>query len=164
MFGSFFKGAMAGLLSGVVMALVIASISPLLITAVPGAAVLPYFTAFGEALVHSGGFMVVASTLFGGIMRAGRTMFEAPGHSNAFAQGMVPVPVPGMSGPAMAPVMTYADAAPEQQEAPTKSWVAETRNADARNTIEQILANGSMSDKDRASAIREVADQQTSRA
>lgn len=166
-FSSFFKGAMAGLVSGVVMALVIATI-----TAVPMIGAGTFLATFGGALVHSGGFMVLAASLFGGIMRAGHAFFDAPGRSTSSPE-MVPVPVPSMSGPAvapaMAPVMAYPDTAQDAptQDAPTKSWVAETRGTDSRNTIEQILANGSLSDKDRASAIlasREAADQQASRA
>lgn len=162
---AFFSGGMSGLISGVVMSLVIASVAPLL-PLIPFISVGVAGASFMGTLTASGPLMILASTLFGGIMSAKRAMFDAPHnayHSNA--NTLVPIPVQGMSGPAMAPVMTYADA-PEQ--APTKSWVAETgRNEGSQSRIQQILADGSLNDKDRASAIlasREATDQHASRA
>ena len=163
---AFFSGGKSGLISGVVMATIIAGIAafPLLIGTGAGAAL----ATFGSTLVgHSGVFLMLASTLFGGVMAAGRTVFGAPNHSHTSRSvGIVPVPVPGVSGPTMAPVMTYADAAPEQVS--TKNWVADTgRSEGGNNRIQQILSDGALSDKDRASALlasREIADKQASRA
>ena len=155
--GSFFSGGMSGLFSGIVMALIIASIAPFV--GVAGAT-------FMGTLAASGPLMVLAATLFGGVMGAKRALFDAPDHANAGVT-IVPVPVPGMSTPAMAPVMAMAEDAPEQTQTPTKSWVADTgRSEDSRSRIQQILADGSLTDKDRASAIlasRQAADTQPSR-
>ena len=164
-FGAFFSGAKSGLFSGIVMALVIAVVMPALpflsfgLIAGTGAT-------FLGSLAASGPIMILAATLFGGIMGAKRAVFDAPhGDHTSVNTDIVPVPVPTMAGPVMAPVMTFGDNA---EQAPTKNWVAETgRSEGSQSRIQQILADGSLSDKDRASAIlasREAADQQASRA
>jgi hypothetical protein len=150
--GAFFRGGISGLFSGLVMAGVIFLISPFIL---------------GTGLSLGGaGLMIAAPTLFGGIMAAKRAIFDAPHAHHDSATAIVPVPVQTISGPVMMPTMAIADEAPAP--APTKNWVAETgRGKGANDRIQQILADGSLSDKDRASAIlasREAADQHASRA
>ena len=149
-FGAFFKGGMSGLLSGVVMALVVAAISPLFAPAAAMAATGYLGLAIGS-LATTGAFMAACSTLFGGVMGAKHVLFDGAKSHTSDTPTMVPVPVQSVSGPAMAPIVAY-DMAPEQ--ASGKSWVADTGRSEGTNSrIQQILADGSLSDKDRASAI-----------
>ena len=144
--GGLFKGAMSGLISGLVMATVVAAVMPLM----AGVGIAGFGAAFAGAFLHTGMFMATCSTLFGGIMGAKHVIFDGP-KAHTSEPSMVPIPLQTMSGPAMAPIVSY-DMAPEP--ATGKSWVADTgRSEGSQSRIQQILADGSLSDKDRASAI-----------
>ncbi len=97
-------------------------------------------------------FMVGAIGLFGGIMTMKRDSEENKNlgaNTTVVRQrsaGVTPVMVP-MMGAAVA-----ADRAEDVSNAPTTNW-AERSGGAQRNRVQDILANGSMSDKDRASAI-----------
>lgn len=139
--GSFFKGAMSSAMSGAMMSGIVALVTPLL----GGAGIIATLTATAP-------LMILATGLFGGVMGIKRAMFDAP-HTAADSSTVIPVPVASVSGPAVSVPAISADMAAGQDQ-PTKNWVAETggeRNAQQR--IQQIIVNGSMSDKDRASAI-----------
>lgn len=96
--------------------------------------------------------MVSATSIFGGVMGVKRTMFDAPSSARNQAT-LIPVPVTGPSGPAVTVPSVSADQSLESAQ-PSRNWVASTgREADAQSRIQQIISQGSMSDKDRASAI-----------
>ncbi len=151
---SFLSGGKSGFFSGVVMSGILAALSPLLM---------------GTPLGWSAaGLMIGAATLFGGVMSAKRAMFDTPHQPSANALNIVPVPVAmGVSGPVMSPEMVYADHAPAPSTA-AKNWVADSGRSEVTgNRIQQILVDGRLSDRDRASAIlasRDTADQQAGRA
>ena len=142
--GSFAKGALSSAMSGALMAGIVSLVTPLI-----GGAFT--FAAVGTALATTAPLMIVATALFGGVMAIKRTMFDAPSASSN-ESNFIPVPVAGISGPAVTPVIS-ADMAPAADQ-PTKNWAASSgRDADTQNRIQQIIAQGTMSDKDRAGAI-----------
>lgn len=142
-FGSFFKGAMSSAFSGALMAGIVSMVTPL-ISATAGVTFLGTFAATAP-------MMILATGIFGGVMGIKRAMFDAPGNAKSTST-VIPVPVAGMSGPAVAPTIN-ADLAQETDE-PRRNWVASTsRESDTQNRIQHIIAQGSLSDKDRASAI-----------
>lgn len=155
--GSFFKGAMSNAMSGAIMATIVSFITPLF--AVAGTAT------FLGTLGATAPLMILATGLFGGIMGIKRAMFDAPYQAN-HQPGIIPIPVSGITAPSVSVPVVSADLAAEQDR-PSKNWVAETgRDASAYNRIQQIIANGAMSDKDRASAIlaaREASTAETAR-
>ena len=131
--GSFFRGALSSAFSGALMAGIVALVGPF----------------FGVPATLVGAlFLFTATGMFGGVMAVKRAVFDTP-HPGAYeAPAQSYVPVPAIAGPAVG-----ADLANEPEQ-PSKSWVAETsRNGDAQSRIQQILANGALNDKDRASAI-----------
>lgn len=136
---AFFSGFGSGAMSGALMTGIVALLS------------LPFGGGIG---LLSAGIMVAATGIFGGVMSAKRALFDAPPHTLASPTVFIPTVVAGVSAPAVvqsvAPAISLPDFSPESA-APAKSWVAQTGRAD--NRIEQILTNGTMSDKDRASAI-----------
>ncbi len=139
---AFMRGSMSGLFSGAVMMGILFAVS-----FIPGLAVLA-----PHLLIASG--MVLATGLFGGAMGLKRAMFDTPHSTNN--PNMIAMPLPTATSPTMAmdmtPSMDMADDAPSTSS--NKSWVAQTgRGDDAQGRIQQILANGALSDKDRASAI-----------
>lgn len=154
--GSFAKGAMSSALSGALMAGIVSLVTPLL-----GSSAFT-LAAVGTAFTATAPLLILSTALFGGAMAIKRAMFDAPIASRA-EPDFIPVPVAGMSGPALAPSIS-ADMAPAADQ-PTKNWAASSgRDADTQNRIQQIIAQGTMSDKDRASAIlaaREVASAST---
>ncbi|MBX9727100.1 MAG: hypothetical protein K2X09_07530 [Rickettsiales bacterium] len=136
--GSFFKGAMSSAISGAMMAGIVALVGPL----------------FGAAALGWGGalLMFTATGLFGGVMGVKRAMFDSPSAGSSQST-FIPIPVGGVSGPAVSIPSVSADMAAEQDQ-PTKNWVADTaREGDAKQRIQQIIASGRMADQDRASAI-----------
>ena len=142
---AFMRGGMSGLFSGVVMMGIVTLLSPL-------------FSVAMMTTLASAPLMVLATTLFGGVMASKRALFDAPNRTspNPNDPNMIAMPLPAASSPTMAmdmaPSMDMADDAPSTS--PNKSWVAQTgRGDDAQGRIQQILTNGSLSDKDRASAI-----------
>jgi hypothetical protein len=143
--GSFFKGALSSAFSGALMAGIVSLVTPML-----GSSAFT-LAAVGTTLAATAPMMILATGLFGGVMGIKRAMFDAPSASRS-ETNVIPVPVAGMSGPALAPSIS-ADMAP-QTDQPTRNWVASTgREGDAQSRIQQIISQGSMSDKDRASAI-----------
>lgn len=94
--------------------------------------------------------MVVCTGLFSGVMAVKRDLDENKEIALAARSGVTPrgrspeavVPVP-VVGAAVA-----ADRAPEQAQ-----WAERVGGAASRDRVSQILANGSLSDKDRAAAI-----------
>lgn len=140
MMSKFLRGAMSGLFSGTLMMGIVGLVS---LTGVIGFMGIP--AAAG---------MVLCTSLFGGIMSVMRGGGE--GQSAAAdistAEALTPVISQSIS---RAPQVS-ADVAEEVAPARTdgKSW-AETagRSAGSQSQINSILANGAMSDKDRASAI-----------
>mgnify|MGYP003386443271 CR=1 FL=1 len=143
-FGSFFKSAMSSAFSGAVMATIVSFVTPFF--AVAGTAT------FLGTLGATAPLMILATGLFGGVMGIKRAMFDAPSASGSQST-LIPIPVGGVSGPAVSVPAVSADMA-EQYDQPTKNWVAETgRDSDAKQRIQQIIANGSMGDKDRVSSI-----------
>lgn len=145
--GAFFRGLAGGAFSGALMMGIITGLT----------------IATGGTFIGWGALamMVSATGLFGGLMGIKRVLFDAP-HEAPASTTYVPVPVQGMSGPALAPTIGFDGA--EQQAAPTKSWVAQTgRGTDTQSRIQEILNRGDLNDRDRASAIlaaREAADGQ----
>ncbi len=107
--------------------------------------------ALGTTPIGWAGFalMTTATSLFSGVISAKRAMFDAPETHTSTRNTITPVPVAGLTAPM---VSQSLDNTPEQ--APAKSWVAQTgREGDSQSRVQQILANGALSDKDRASAI-----------
>lgn len=107
---------------------------------------------FLGTLAATAPMMILATSIFGGVMGVKRAMFDAP--SSARNQStVIPVPVSGLSGPAVAVPSVAADQSLESAQ-PSRNWAASTgREADTQSRIQQIISQGSMSDKDRASAI-----------
>lgn len=107
------------------------------------------------AFLPTAGAMVLCAGLFSGIMGSVRAVREVHydrsqlrhAEIHAASRGVAPILMP-MPVPAMA-----ADAAPELAgETTPRRWTDRT-GAGSTNQISEILARGSMSDKDRASAI-----------
>lgn len=158
-FGTFMKGFMnsagsGALMSGIFYTLAFAAQNFLGVTAL-------HMTL---ATVIPGGLLMVAAVgLFGGIMAMKREGDEA----KAVAQNNMRSPTRERSEditPVMVPMLGGAVSADRAEEtAPQMSWAERTGNADGhRDRVQQILANGSMNDKDRASAI--LAERETSSA
>lgn len=106
---------------------------------------------FGLTPLGWAGFFMIslATGLFGGVMAVKHSLFDQGEQGQA--PTYIPVAVQGMSGPAIAPTVT-PDMAPEQASA--RSWTQSVgREGNTQNRVQEILANGSMNDKDRASAI-----------
>ncbi len=131
------KGMLSGAASGALMMGILFGLS-----FIPGLAFL------APGLLH-GGAMVLATGMFGGVIAAKNAIFISPESYTAGRSTVIPVPIAGLTAPM---VSQSLENAPEQ--APTKSWVAQTgREGDSQSRVQQILANGALSDKDRASAI-----------
>lgn len=142
----FLKGAMSGAFSGAVMMGIVGIVS----VAAPG------FIAWSLGTAAA---MVLCTSLFGGVMGAVRTSSpSAPrdaGELSAvetltptIAQGHGVMPQVGMDA--------QPEAAPEAAPARTdgKSWVdVAGKSAGTPSRLDSILADGTLSDKDRASAI-----------
>ncbi len=138
---AFVKGAGSGIFSGGLMMSILGALS-----LIPGVALAP---ALPVALM-----IVGATGLFGGIMATKRILFDEPAAAREAGETVMPIPT-GAAGVAMAPTLAAeADEPSAAQDAPTKNWAASTGRSDgAQSRIQQILDNGSLSDKDRASAI-----------
>jgi len=147
---AFFRGFLTSAATGALMAGIFAALSMTSIFGAPAAGI-----AWGVIALTT-----TATGLFGGLIAAKRALFDATEVAH-HAPTYVPVPVAGMSGPAMAPAVSY-DAPPDQPspvEAANGRW-ADKVGRDAPTTrVQQILANGSMSDKERASALLAARDE-----
>ncbi len=145
---AFFGGFGSGMLSGALMMGVVFTLGAIATLYPPLAAIAPHVLSW--SFVGTAAFMSVATGLFGGLMNMKRTYAStaAAAHTD-----VIPVTIPMQSQDlALAPATVLPDAV--EQEAPTKNWAAETgRNANSQTRIQQILANGSLSDTDRAHAI-----------
>lgn len=143
--GSFFKGAMSSAFSGALMAGIVALVTPMLgffISSLAGATIL-------STLGSTAPVMILATGLFGGVMSVKRAMFDAPSAAGS-PSTFIPIPVGGVSGPAVSVPAVSADMAAEHDQ-PTKNWVADTaREGDAKQRIQQIIASGR---SDRTSAV-----------
>jgi hypothetical protein len=145
--GTFFKGAGSGAFSGGIMAGIMGGLSYVASIAIPSLGLA--FAAAPLALVVTG------SALFGGVMAVKRSMetksdvreFAAPNRPSAAEEI---TPAVAMSQTIPSPAM--AEEA-EMAAAPTRSWAERTSASRPTDSIRQILDNGAMSDKDRASAI-----------
>lgn len=162
-FGGFGSGAfngalMMGLFFGVAGAIT-------LMTFLPAGLVAAAASVVGSGhLLASAALTTLATGLFSGVMAAKHAVFDAPstGHGRAHTD-YVAVPTTGMASPALAPSVPSPDMVEET--ALTRSWVSQTgREQGAEARVQQILANGAMSDKDRAGALlaaREAAEKST---
>lgn len=144
--GSFLRGFGSGAFNGALMMGIFTLIS------------LPFGFPF-----HLSAFAITVATtgIFSGVMAAKRALFDTPSVGSAIPT-TVPVPVAGMSGPAIAPVIS-PDVVPET--ANQSNWVEKTGGSPTpQSRIDAILANRAMSDKEHASAIlaaREAATNET---
>ena len=149
---AFMRGAGSGALSGTIMMGIIALLTPLFV---------PTATLVGTLFSASVGMTILATTLFGGVMSTKHALFDAP---RATEEDVVAITTPTIAGQGMTVAPTIAM---DESAQPQTSWVADTgRGEGAQTRIQQILANGATSDKDRASAIlaaREAAANETTR-
>jgi hypothetical protein len=151
--GSFLRGALSSAMTGALMAGIVALVTTALpfITAAAGVAPAAFGPAFWVSLKATALLMIPATALFGGIMAAKRAMFDAPAAANA-PVNYIPVPVQGLSGPALAPTIA-ADRAVDS-DSPNTNWVEKTGRGDnAQRQIDAILAKGAANDSSRASAV-----------
>lgn len=151
--GSFFSGFGSGLMSGaLMMGLVFTLAATAALTGISGAAIPLVLGEHFLGFLGTASFMTVATGLFGGVMNVKRAIFDGAEQAANPQPSYVAIPTPGLNAPALAPVVALDRA---EQPAPTQSWVAKTgRDAHAQSgNIQQILDNGALSDKDRASAI-----------
>lgn len=141
--GTFFRGFLTSAVTGALM-----------VTIFAGLATLSVFGAAPFAWPHVA-LGTLATGLFGGLIAAKRAMFDGP-EAGHHGPSYIPVPVQGMSGPALAPAVS-PDIAPEEAAAerqPTRQWAPSVaRYGDAANRIQQILNNRSLDDKNRAAAL-----------
>jgi len=138
---AFVRGSMSGLFSGALMMGIVTLLSPL-------------FGATMMATLTSAPLMILATTLFGGVMASKNAIFHPSAASNRSPNDPALVAVPMVHAPSIAamPNMPVADQAPAAENEPT--WVARTgRDEAAQSRIQAILDNGALSDKERASAI-----------
>ncbi len=149
--GAFFRGLFSGGMSGLLITAISAGVQ-----VAAGLAAAGFWLTFGKLAI----ILIPTAALFAGVMAVKHVMFDAPReYERAAARspelGTTPMIVPMVSPDlAPAPAMASPDMAPEA--APSaESWLAKTgRNGDAaQNRIQQILANGSLSDKNRAEAL-----------
>lgn len=101
--------------------------------------------------------MATSVALFGGIMAVKRAIDESHSnhhqHSASAARAQTIEQEPALVAPMIAASIS-ADKAPEMAtEAPAKSWTERTGNPERSDRVQQILSNGALSDKSRASAI-----------
>ncbi len=147
--GSFFRKVISGASSGALMSVIVAGVS----TVASGG--LSAFTAaaFLSALAATSSIVIPATALFAGVMAVKHTLFDKTKSNPEYRdQSMIPVPVAGMTAPLIS--QSAAPSLDSNQQPPTQSWAATTgREGDSQSRIQQILANGSISDKDRAQAI-----------
>ena len=147
MLGTFFKGAGSGALNGGMMMGIFWAVGSLATIA------------FGPTIPVVGATAMLLTTactgIFGGVMAVKRSMEtksdvrEITGVTRPSAAEEM-TPAVAMSQTVSAPAM--AEEA-EMAAAPTRSWTDRTSASRSTDSIRQILDNGAMSDKDRASAI-----------
>ena len=95
---------------------------------------------------------ILATGLFSGVMAVKRALSEGNGHSAGKDHGQTTVLVPAVTQ-SIAPSVSM-DKAESVDTAPTQSWAERVGQSNGtQSRVDQILANGSMSDKDRAAAI-----------
>ncbi|MFZ4542104.1 MAG: hypothetical protein ACOYNL_09985 [Rickettsiales bacterium] len=127
-----------------------------------------------SVFLASAAVATLATGLFSGVMSLKDRLSESPSSAHAERRGrgvVVPVPVSAMTTSPTIPVSTsmtsLPDTATETTTTPTRTWVAGTgRTTDTSGRIQQILNNGAIGDKDRASEIlaaREAASGELSR-
>ncbi|MFZ4125060.1 MAG: hypothetical protein ACOYJ2_03185 [Rickettsiales bacterium] len=148
--GNFIKGAIKGMVtSALFMGLFYGMLA---LAPIIGAPAIINFNAAQTLFTIAGAF--VASTLFNGIVSVmhGRETAKKTAENNdrsrsidEQSQTITPVILP-----TMAPTVA-ADRAQEAEAMPEREWAQSVGRSG--NNIEQILQNGSMSDKDRAAAI-----------
>jgi hypothetical protein len=137
---SFGRGALSSAFSGALMSGIVSLVTPLL----SGAATVTFLGTLG----YTAPLLILSTGLFGGVMAVKNVMFAHPHEGLRNEPTVVPVPVQSVGSPTIS-----ADIA-ENIEQPSKSWVTDTGRAEgAQSSIQQILANGSLSDKDRARVI-----------
>ena len=94
---------------------------------------------------------VLTTGLFSGVMAAKKSMSShgvSQSHSQSISNSPALVPVMGQS---MVPQLDMAQSAEAATEQPAGSWVSRTgRGSESQSRIDQILADGAMSDKGRA--------------
>lgn len=135
---AFLGGFGSGALSGAAMMGIVALLSPFF---VPGAAIIATFMATAP-------LMSLAAGIFGGFLSAKHALSSPPAPVTRDPAQGVAAPGQTIDGPAIAPQQA---AEPAQ---PARNWVASTaRSADSQARIQQIIDNGSLSDKARAEAI-----------
>jgi hypothetical protein len=145
-FGAFFRGLGTGLLTGLVMSLIAASVIWAWPMITGGTAV-----AFLSTLLHTTQILAPCSALFTGVMAAKEAMFDAPASSPMKHQAahhrdaVVPVLTPGVG----TPMMDVAETTDTQK----KQWAADHARGDAQGRIQEILNNRALSDKNRATAL-----------
>lgn len=145
--GAFFRGFGSGALNGALMMGMLFAVSHL--------AVLVGITAAAPIAIEflrTAAIATLTTGLFSGIMSAKDSIFpaETPHSASYEHDRVVPVPALGLSSPT--PTLSSELDAPEA--ATRTNWVAQTgRAGDAHTRVQQILSNGSLSDKDRASSL-----------
>ena len=154
---AFFKGFASSTVNGAVMMGLVFAVGAAIAFAAPVIPVIgPALAAAAAPALHfttflaSATLVTLATGLFGGVMAAKRALFDAPETAINNQPSYVAVPVQGMGAPTLAPVVALDRA----EQPATQSWVSKTgRDGQATSNIQQILDNGTLSDKDRASAI-----------
>lgn len=148
---SFFSGFRSGAFNGALM-------MSLLFALAFTASFIPGVAAFAPAVTNlhflaSAIFATMSTGLFGGIMSAKRALPQSTAASSAHAPALVPVV---MSQPTVEPVITPAIApmADEAEQRPaSRKWVETGGENGSKRRIQEIIANGALNDKSRASAI-----------
>lgn len=152
--GSFLRGFGSGALSGGLMTGIMAGLGAAWTALTTGGTFAAAFT--GSLLAVSTPLTVIGVGLFGGIMAAKRAMSGTQSSKSAVNPTIVAIPVPAQAM-GLSPTLSM-DEAPARADG--KSWTEQTsRSANTQNRVQEILANGNMSDKARAEAL--LAERQT---